>query len=262
MPIADINGQGIYFEDSGGEGPAVILAHGFLMNRRMFDAQAEALAPEFRVIRWDARCFGRTRWDGRPFTLYDSAADCVGLLNHLGIQRAVVGGMSQGGYCALRVALHHPERVRALVLMSTSASVENEEGRAAYRQVRDLWGTPGATENIIHMYSGAIIGDPRFYAPWLERWRQTTREQFVAAIDNLIHRDDIRDRLGEIRCPAIVFHGPEDVAIPAAEGRALYESLPGRTRFVSVPGAAHAPSLTHPEIVNPPLLEFLRALPQ
>ena len=76
MPFADINGQGIWFEDSGGSGKPLILGHGMLMDSSMFDAQVAALAPEFRVIRWDARALGRTKWDGKPFTLWDSAADC------------------------------------------------------------------------------------------------------------------------------------------------------------------------------------------
>ncbi|PTL83569.1 alpha/beta fold hydrolase [Vitiosangium sp. GDMCC 1.1324] len=260
MPIAELNHQGLYFEDSGGSGPAVILGHGFLMDGRMFDAQVQVLAPEFRVIRWDARGLGRTRWDGKPFNLYDSAADCIALLDRLGIQKAIVGGMSQGGYCALRIAIRYPERVRALVLMSTRGTIDEDEVRAGYRQVRDLYGTPGATENILQSLAGGIIGDPRFYSPWLERWRQTPKDHFVAAMNNLIDRDDIRNRLGDIRCPAIVFHGTDDTGIPHSEGEFLHKTLPGSQRFVSVPGAAHAANLTHPEVVNPPLVEFLRTL--
>ena len=258
MPFAPIHHQEIYYEDSGGPGPALLLAHGFLMDGRMFDAQVEALAPEFRVIRWDARAQGRTRWDGRPFTLYDSAADAVGLMDHLGLPQAVIGGLSQGGYCALRMALRYPERVRALVLMSTSGRVNPAEG-PAYRQVRDLWGSTGATENILRSYASLIIGDERFAPPWVGRWRQTPRDAFVAAINNLLDRDDIHAQLGAIRCPALVLHGLADVAIPAAEGVLLHDTLPGRTRFVPVHEAAHAISLTHPHIVNPPLLDFLRA---
>lgn len=261
MPIAALNNQGLYFEDSGGSGPVVILAHGFLMDSRMFDPQVQALAPEFRIIRWDARGFGRTRWDGKPFTLYDSVADCIALLDHLGIQQAIIGGMSQGGYCALRVALRYPERLRGLVLMSTCGTADKEQVRARYRQVRDLWGSPGAMENILQNLASGLIGDPRFHSLWIERWRQTTpRGHIVAAMNNLIDRDDIKDRLGHIQCPAIVFHGTDDIGIPHAEGQFLHERLPGSKRFVSVPGAAHAPNLTHPEFVNPPLVEFLRTL--
>ena len=78
MAFAEVNGQRIRYEDSGGDGPPVILAHGFLMDREMFAPQVEALSPEFRVITWDERGFGETEFDGKPFTYWDSAADCLG----------------------------------------------------------------------------------------------------------------------------------------------------------------------------------------
>lgn len=258
MPIAELNGQGIYFEDSGGPGRPVILAHGFLMDGRMFDPQVAALAPEFRVIPWDARAFGRTRWDGKPFSLWDSVADCIALLDHLGIQQAVVGGMSQGGYCALRVALRHPDRVRALVLMSTRGTTDSEETKAGYLQAAQVWSTHGP-EPIVQALSGPVLGDSRLFPVWLDRWRQVPGANYLAATRNLVEREDIRDRLKEIRCPAIVIHGLEDTGIPPSDGEFLHQTLPGSVRFVPVPGATHSANLSHPEIVNPPLLEFLRA---
>jgi len=120
LPYANVNGQRIYFEDTGGGAP-VILGHGFLMDHEMFAPQVAVLAPEFRVITWDERGFGLTEFDGKPFTYWDSARDCLALLDDLGIDRAVVGGMSQGGFLSLRAALTAPERVRALVLLDTSA---------------------------------------------------------------------------------------------------------------------------------------------
>ena len=84
MPFADVNGQHLYFEDSGGDGAAVIFSHGFLMDHEMFEPQVAALAPEFRCITWDERGFGQTEATA-PFTYWDSAADCLALLDHLGI---------------------------------------------------------------------------------------------------------------------------------------------------------------------------------
>ena len=101
---APINGVDITFVDSGGTGPAVLLSHGFLMDHTMFDAQVEALAPQYRCVRWDERGFGATPAPG-PFTYWDSADDAVGLLDHLGIDEAVFVGMSQGGFLSLRAAL-------------------------------------------------------------------------------------------------------------------------------------------------------------
>src|SRR5262245_11834925 len=135
MPFASINRQKIYFEDSGDAGLPVILGHGFLMDHEMFAPQVAALAPEFRVITWDERGFGQTEFDGKPFTYWDSARDCLGLLDHLGIRRAVVGGMSQGGYLSLRLALLAPERVIALVLIDTQAAAEHAAAKAGYQQL-------------------------------------------------------------------------------------------------------------------------------
>jgi 3-oxoadipate enol-lactonase len=258
MPIAELNGQGIYFEDTGGSGRPVIFAHGFLMDGRMFDPQVAALAPEFRVIRWDARAFGRTRWDGKPFSLWDSVADCIALMDHLGLKQAVIAGMSQGGYCALRLALRHPDRVKALVLMSTRGTGDDEATKAGYLQSAQVWSTV-SPEPIIQFLSGPLLGSPHLFPTWHERWRQVPGANYMAATRNLTDRDDISGRLKEIRCPTLVIHGQEDTGIPPSDGEFLHKTLPGSVRFVLVPGATHAANLSHPEAVNPPLLEFLRA---
>jgi 3-oxoadipate enol-lactonase len=259
MPIAQINGQGIHYEDSEGSGPPVILGHGFLMDAQMFEPQVAALSPEFRVIRWDARAFGRTHWDGKPFTFWDSASDCMGLLDHLGIKKAVVGGICQGGYCALRVALRYPKRVKALVLMGTRGTNGDEDEKNIHLDVAKIWNAHGPIEPIVHILAAPLLGHPDYYAPWIDRWRAITGPQYLAATHCLVERDDISTRLKEIRCPAIVFHGLEDSGIPSREGEALNKSLRGSVDFVPVTGAAHPVNLTHPQAVNPPLLKFLRA---
>src|ERR1700729_807585 len=139
MAFAEVNGQRIRFDDSGGDGPVVVLAHGFLMDREMFAPQVDALARAFRVITWDQRGFGETEFDGQPFTYWDSARDCLGLLDNLGIDRAVLGGMSQGGFLSLRAALLTPERVRALILIDTQSGTEDPERLPAYRQMQQTW---------------------------------------------------------------------------------------------------------------------------
>lgn len=257
MPYADINGQRIYYEDTGGSGPPVILAHGFLMDQSMFDAQVAAFSPEFRLIRFDERAFGRTEWDGRPFTYWDSASDCIGLLDHLGVDRAVVGGMSQGGWIALRAALAYPKRVKALVLLSTSAhSHDDEQTRAGYRMMADNWGPdPAVTEPL----AGLLLGAREHWEPWVSRWKEISRERFKGATETLITRDDISSRVGEITCPAIVIHAVGDQGLTIDKAEELAKWLPRCKAFVKVEGGAHAPSVTHPDQVNPPLLEFLRA---
>jgi 3-oxoadipate enol-lactonase len=260
MPFAEVNGQRIRFDDSGGDGPPIVLSHGFLMDREMFAPQVSVLAPEFRVITWDERGFGETEFDGEPFTYWDSASDCLGLLDHLQVDRAVLGGMSQGGFLSLRAALIAPERVRALVLIDTQAGTEDPERLPAYRQMQQTWLQVGPVDELAQTIAGLIIGDPDLSRVWIDKWRQLPRESLGPPGDCLFEREDISDRLGEIVCPAIVFHGTADLSIEMALAEALCQGLSGCADVVRIEGAPHASNLTHPDQVNEPLLTFLRSL--
>ena len=138
MPVTAANGIEINYTDSGGEGPAVVFSHGYLMDHTMFGRQVTALAPEYRVITWDQRGHGGTRATG-AFTYWDSAADVLALLDHLGIERAVLAGMSQGGFLSLRAALTVPDRVRALVLIDSQAGQEDPANAPGYEQMHQAW---------------------------------------------------------------------------------------------------------------------------
>jgi 3-oxoadipate enol-lactonase len=260
MPFAEVNGQRIRFDDSGGDGPAVVLSHGFLMDREMFAFQVDALAPAFRVITWDERGFGETEFDGQSFTYWDSAHDCLGLLDHLGIERAVLGGMSQGGFLSMRAALLAPDRVRALVLIDTQAGVEDPERLPGYRQMQEMWLQAGPVDELAEAIANLIIGDPALNPAWIAKWRRLPRETMRAPGDCLMERDDITDRLSEISCPVIVLHGTADQSIEMEKAEALCRGLVGCSGVVRIEGAPHAANLTHPDRVNGPLLEFLRSL--
>lgn len=258
MPHACINGQNLYYEDSGGDGLPVVLGHGFLMDHEMFAPQVEALAPEFRVIAWDERGFGLTEFDGRPFTYWDSARDCLGLMDHLGLDRAVVGGMSQGGYLSLRAALTAPQRVRGLVLIDTQAAAEHPDKRPAYQQLLATWAEHGPIDELARTIATIIIDEPVENARWIAKWQARPKALIVEPGRCLLERDDISERLREIRCPAIVIHGTRDSAIGMDRAQALADGLSGCDGVVAIDGAAHAANLTHPAQVNPPLLAFLR----
>ena len=260
MPVADLNGHAIYFEDSGGEGPAVLFSHGFLMDHTMFDAQVDALAPEFRCIRWDERGFGQTEARG-PFTYWDSADDCIGLLDHLGLPHAVLVGMSQGGFLSLRAALLHPARVRALGLIDTQSGVEDAEALPRYQAMIDHWVSDAPLDPVASVVGDLILGDPALKAEWIAKWKARDRASLRLPGECLLARDDITARLPEIRCPVIVFHGSEDQAIPLDRAEILQKELPGCQDLVVIPGAAHAPNMTHAAALNGPLLAFLRGLP-
>jgi 3-oxoadipate enol-lactonase len=259
MPFAPVNGQHIHYEDTGGDGPAVVLGHGFLMDLEMFAPQVEALRDQYRVVTWDERGFGATEFDGLPFTYWDSASDCLGLMTHLGIDRAVVGGMSQGGFLSLRAALTAPERVRALILLDTTGEAEHADVAVAYQQMLDTWAAVGPVDELADVVANIIIADPVENPKWIAKWKARPHELIVQPGACLIGRDDVTARLGEITCPALVVHGTEDTAITMVQAEVMAAGLVGCGGVVQV-GGAHAANLTNPEPVNAAILEFLAGL--
>jgi 3-oxoadipate enol-lactonase len=256
MPHADVNGQRTWFEDTGGDRPPVLFAHGFLMDTEMWGPQVDALRGDFRCITYDERGWGRTEFDGLPFDYWDLADDAVGLLDHLGIERAAVVGMSQGGFLGLRAALRYPDRVQALVLVDSQSGTEDPATVGAYQGMIDDWMVNGPA-NVGEIVSGLIIGDPAHEPAWRAKWAARDPKLIEHPGACLLNRDDVTDRVGEVTCPTLVVHGTADQAIPIATARELCDALPDCRGIVEVPGAAHAANLTHPDVVNPPLREFL-----
>ena len=258
MPFADVNGQRLYFEDTGGDGTPVVLSHGFLMDHEMFAPQVDALRDTYRVITWDERGFGATEYDDEPFTYWDSAADCLGLLDHLGIGSAVLGGMSQGGFLSLRAALMAPDRVRALILLDSQAGVDDPETAAANDGMNHVWLDQGPTDELTEIVAGIIIDDAAHSPSWIAKWKARDKLAFTEPYQCLRSRDDITERLGEITCPALVVHGTEDTAITMDRAEIMAAGLPGAGDVVRVAGA-HAANLTNPAPVNAAITAFLAA---
>ena len=135
MPFLDRSGVKIYYEDHG-HGPAILLSHGYSATCRMWDAQIAAFAPRYRIIVWDIRGHGETE-DPEDPAAYSEAltvGDMAALLRHCGIERAIIGGLSVGGYLSLAFHLAHPEMVGALMLFDTGPGFRNAEARRAWNE--------------------------------------------------------------------------------------------------------------------------------
>lgn len=264
MSSAVVNGIPVDYADSGGGAPVVVLSHGFQMDQSMFDAQVASLAGEFRVITWDQRGNGGTPAPG-PFTYWDSARDVLALLDHLGVERAVLGGMSQGGFLSLRAALLAPERVSGLILIDSQAGTEEEASRPGYEQLHQTWldHGPGPVQEIV---AAIILGPGRWddwYATWArqyDEWSPDNLDQLTWPFRCLMDRDDITGRLAEIGCPALIVHGSQDAAIAPAKAEKMRDGLAGQTTFALIDGAPHASNITHPGPVNAEIVSFLHTL--
>lgn len=258
MPVAEVRGQKLHYEDTGGPGIPLVLSHGFLMDAEMFEPQRHAVRGRHRVITWDQRGHGTTKWDGKPFSYWDSADDLAGLLDHLGVERAVAGGMSQGGFISLRFALRHPARTAGLVLIDTQAGKEDPDKALQYDLMHDVWVTGGPNDQLVGMVAAIIIGNERpEAASWIAKWKARDPAELTPIYRTLMDRDDITDRLGEIQAPALVIHGTEDVAIDISIGERLCAGLPNCKGLVRIEGAGHSSNLTHPDPVNRAIENFL-----
>lgn len=267
MPVRH-NHADIHFTDTGA-GEPLVLSHGFLMDATMFDRTRESFAAAgFRVITVDARGFGGTDADpGASFTYWDLADDIAAVLDHLAVTGPVtVGGMSQGGYTALRFALRYPDRTRALVLASTMARANTAEETAQYRAMATGWTDPARplAPQARALAPLLIGGTDEDQEHWVRRWlAETDRARTAAAWETLATRDEITHRIAEISCPALVLRGHADQAGGTAEdASALAEALPGAAGVSSVIAgstAGHGVWWTHPKPVADCVLSFLRS---
>lgn len=252
-------GATVGITDSGGSGPVVVFSHGLLMNHTMFAPQVEALRDSYRVVTWDERGHGEAEHEG-SWTYWDSADDLIAILDHLGVESAVLAGMSQGGYLSLRAALKYPDRLHALVLLDTQAAPEEPDMIPAYHAMSDDWVANGANQETLDFCASAILGPGADDEPWKQHWASMPRHRSAQVMHPLIVREDITDRLSEIGVPALVVHGEQDAAIPVHRAEELVAGLPDARPLVLVSGAGHAANLTHPEPVNQAIRAFLDSL--
>ncbi|MFL5797469.1 MAG: alpha/beta fold hydrolase [Actinomycetota bacterium] len=258
MPDFERDGWRLAYDDQG-TGPAVLFIHGLLMDRTMFDAQAEALANRYRVVLPDLRGHGESEHGGEPYDQWDLMEDDVALLDHLGIERAVWGGVSQGGFQSLRASLKHPDRVAGLVLIDTQAGPEDETRAPMYEASAQVAVESGWNEDLLGIAASILIGASASDAVrqhWIARWLAQDTSDALQVIQSVTRRDDITDRLPEIQAPAIVIHGTEDVAIDMDRARELADGLAGPTEFVTV-DAGHSSTVEQQDAVTAAIEGFL-----
>lgn len=257
MPYANVNGQRLYYEDTGGTGPAIVFSHGLLLDGTMFAPQVAALRDKYRCIVWDERGHGKTASATLPpFSYYDSANDLAALLTFLDVRSAILAGMSQGAFLAMRCALVHPERVRALILIAAQTGIDDPTTLQGYRNMLEAWIANKLPDEIATTIEHIIFGpDWPGAAAWKVKWRTMTAANLRGAFDALAHRDDIGGKVSAIRVPTLIIHGDADVAIPLAKAQAMRKSIPN-SELVALEGG-HSLNMTNPAPVNAAIEAFL-----
>lgn len=259
MHITLGNGQSVYCEDTATDGPALVLSHGFLMDHEMFLPQVEALRSEFRVVTWDTRGHGLTP-ARQAFSYDDVAGDMIHLMDALEIERAVLGGMSQGGLISMRVALRAPDRVAGLALISCQWGTGDPETKALYGAMYEEWHSNGV-EKLLEPLTTLMLGAAVDPEPWHAKWRALDPTNLAFPYQAMVSAEDIATELGGIHSPALALYGENDLALPIERAALLAERLPGSGALVVIKGAGHAANLARPDEVNAQIRSFVLSPP-
>lgn len=254
------NGIDVHFEIRG-RGPWVVLSHSLACDRTMWDEQMDALAPRYRVLRYDTRGHGRSTATSAPYSLELLAEDLAQLLGRLGIERPHFVGLSMGGMIGQTLAVRAPHAFRTLTLCDTTsvypasvATVWDERIRAAREK-----GMPALVESTLSRwfteeFRQARSDVMRRFASLISR---TPVEGYVGCSRALV-KIDVTERLRELSMPALAIVGERDPGTPVAMARTIADNLPG-ARLAVIPGAAHISNVEQPDAFNRVLLEFLDA---
>jgi pimeloyl-ACP methyl ester carboxylesterase len=259
-------GRRIRYLDTGAGRPVVLL-HAFPLNADMWLPQLQAPPPGWRLIAPDLRGFRglSSGADSGPvgrMTMDDYARDVIALLDHLKIDRAVVGGCSMGGYVTFAVWRLAPERVRGVVLANTRPQADSDEGRAKRAEMLallDREGPAGVASEMLPKLLGRTSHASR--PEVVSRVRQLVEASPAAAIGAAIgalrDRPDSTALLPGIGVPALVIAGDEDTLIPREAADQMFDALPDAQLCV-IGSAGHLSSLEAPAVFNKALHTFLR----
>lgn len=253
MPTATLNGITICYEDAG-NGPALLLTHGFAASRLMWRPQLEDLAADYRVVAWDMRGHAGTDSPDQPEDYSEEAtlADMRALLCHLGIARAVVGGLSLGGYMSLAFYGRYPEMVRGLVLCDTGPGYRNPEARAEWNAMAERYAVGLENRGLASLAESPEVAQ----AAAMHR----SAAGLAHAARGMLKQFDSRiiEMLPSIRVPTLVIVGERDRPFLTASDY-MAAKIPGAKKVV-LAGAGHASNLDRPVEFNRALREFLQGL--
>jgi 3-oxoadipate enol-lactonase len=267
MAKIKINGTEFYYEEHGQGKETVLLIHGLFMNCRVYDQQIEALQGHYRVVVYDLRGQGQSEVTAAGYGLYEQVEDAANLIKQLECAPCHVAGMSMGGYIGLRLAKRHPQLVRSLTLISTSAAAE--AGADAFkfkflgfihRRISQSFAV-GQVEPIL--FGEKYRSDPaheKERAYWHQQFLNNNKQGIAGALNGLLARDNLLGELGEMEVPTLIISGDADLACDPLNSVQMNAELP-HSQLLKIPEVGHTVPLEAPEVVNSAVVDFLVTLP-
>jgi pimeloyl-ACP methyl ester carboxylesterase len=250
MPTLDRDGVSIHYEVTG-EGPALLLTHGYSATGQMWLGQLATLSPHFKVITWDMRGHGASDYPEDPAAYSEEAtvADMAALLDAVDADQAIVGGLSLGGYMSLAFHRAHPERTRALLIIDTGPGYKND-------QARDGWNA-NALRRAERLETEGL-GDLSKASAEVRQASHRDAAGLARAARGMLTQRDARviESLPTIAVPAVVIVGADDTPFLAASDY-MAAKIPGAKKVV-IENAGHSANIDQPQAFNAALLGFLK----
>ncbi|AND86566.1 MULTISPECIES: alpha/beta fold hydrolase [Bradyrhizobium] len=254
MPKIDRDGVGIYYEVHG-DGPPLLLTHGYSSTSAMWREQVDALAKDHKLVLWDMRGHGQSDYpdDPKAYSEALTVGDMAAILDAVGSKRAVIGGLSLGGYMSLAFTRAYPQRVRALLIIDTGPGFKKDDAREAWN-------------------ARALATADRLEREGLDVLKAATRERASASHRNasglalaargmLTQRDaKVIELLPDITVPSLIVVGADDTPFLAASDY-MAAKIPGAQKVV-IPAAGHAVNIDQPKAFVDAVVPFLKNLPQ
>ena len=268
MPSIHVNGAWLHYQEHGSGPETVVFAHGLLWSGRMFDAQVRALGGRYRCVTFDFRGQGGSEVTRGGYDMDTLAEDAAELIHTLGCAPCHFAGLSMGGFIGMRLAIRHPELLRSLMLLETSADPEPRENVPRYTLlalVARLFGLRLVASRVMPiMFGRKFLDDParaELRAEWRRRMIANHRVGITRAVRGVIRRQGVYDQLGRIAVPTLVVVGDQDVATTPEKARRLHAGIRG-SELVVIPGAGHTSSVEEPQAVTAALEAFLARVGQ
>lgn len=262
MATVDLDDTTLHYLDAGAGEPAVVLLHAFPLHAGMWRSQIEALEGRSRVVAPDLMGFGRSDAPEDPgaYSVEGWADSVAALLDHLGLGRVLLGGLSMGGYAAFSFVRRHRHRLAGLVLADTRPGPDTaavaERRSSQQRQV----GAEGTTELIEALLQGLLSEPTRRHRPEVVEATRLLMDNppagFVGALDAMKRRPDSTPVLAGIDVPTAVVVGDQDGPSPPEVAREMHAAIPGSTLAV-LPHAGHLSNLEAPDAFNQVLADLL-----
>lgn len=251
MPTLERSDVSLHYE-SVGEGPLILLSHGFGATAQMWQPQFASLSERYQTLAWDLRGHGQSGSPEDPaqYSLEACIEDLGALLDAAGEERAVIGGHSLGGYLSLAFADRYPERVRALLLVGTGPGFKRDEPRQGWNA--------NATKQAEKLEARGLDAFPKSHMDWAGTHRSAAG--LARAARGMLAQTDARvyEALARVKTPTLVLVGADDRAFLQAAD-VMEGKIAGAQKIV-IPDAGHAVNVDQPDRVNRALRDFLDAL--